>query len=105
MTFALLDRLTAKPGQRGEVIEILLESGKLVEADPACLLYLVSESVADPDVIWVQDLWTSREEHEASLKRPELRPFIDRAMPLLEGMPEQMEIRLVGGKGPLRSDV
>jgi quinol monooxygenase YgiN len=100
MTHALLNRLTALPGQRDHVIEILLESGKLFDDNPACLLYLVSESIDDPDVIWVTDLWTSEHEHAQSLARPELKPFIAEAMPLLAGPPEQIGIRPVGGKGP-----
>ncbi len=50
-------------------------------------------------MIWVVDIWTSGETHAEALKAPELRPFIEQATPLLEGMPEQMEVRPVGGKG------
>lgn len=100
MTHALLNRLTAKPGQRARVVEILIESGKLFDDNPACLLYLVSESVDDPDLIWVTDLWTSEQEHLEALGQPEFRPFIDEAVPLLVGMPEQIKIRAVGGKHP-----
>jgi quinol monooxygenase YgiN len=100
MAHALLNRLTAKPGQRQRVVEILLESGKLFDDDPACLLYLVSESHDDPNLVWVVDLWTSQEAHAEALKAPELRPFIEQAMPLLEGMPEQIEVRAAGGKLP-----
>lgn len=99
MTYALLNRLTAVPGQRDRVIEVLLESGKLFDDNPACLLYLVSESVDDPDVIWVTDLWTNEQEHARALATPELKPFITEAMSLLAGRPEQIEIRPIGGKG------
>jgi quinol monooxygenase YgiN len=99
MTYALLNKLTAKPGERESVVDILLESGKLFDDNPACQLYLVSESADDHDVIWVADLWTDREAHEKALEAPELRPFVEKSMPLLEGMPEQIEIRPVGGKG------
>jgi len=99
MTHVLLNRLTAKPGQRQRVVEILLESGRLFDDNPACLLYLVSESTDDPNLVWVIDLWTSQEAHAEALKAPELRPFVEQAMPLLEGMPEQIEVRPVGGKG------
>ena len=99
MTYALLNKLTAKPGERQNVVDILLESGKLFDDNPACHLYLVSESADDADVIWVADLWTDQEAHTAALQTPELRPFIEKSMPLLEGMPEQIEIRPVGGKG------
>lgn len=100
MTYALLNKLAARPGQRERVVAILLESGKLFDDNPACALYLVSESVDDPNVIWVYDLWTTPEEHAEALGRPELRPFVEETMPLLDGMPEQIEIRPVGGKGP-----
>jgi quinol monooxygenase YgiN len=99
MTYALLNRLTARAGQRPRVVEILLESGRLFEDNPACLLYVVTESADDANVVWVIDLWTSQEEHAEALKAPELRPFVEQAMPLLEGMPEQMEVRPAGGKG------
>ncbi|HEY2946903.1 MAG TPA: antibiotic biosynthesis monooxygenase [Micromonosporaceae bacterium] len=99
MTYGLLNKLTAKPGQRDQVVQILLESGRLFEDNSACLMYLVSESVDDPNVIWVTDLWTSGEEHADALKAPELRPYVEQATPLLEGMPEQMEIRPMGGRG------
>jgi quinol monooxygenase YgiN len=99
MAYALINRLTAKPGQRDRVVEIVLESGRLFDDNEACLLYLVSESQDDPNLIWVVDLWTSEEAHSEALKAPELRPYVEQAMPLLEGMPEQIEVRPVGGKG------
>jgi quinol monooxygenase YgiN len=99
MSYALLNQLTAKPGQRPRVVELLVESGKLFADNPACRLYLVSESSDDPNLVWVIDLWTSQEAHGEALKAPELRPFVEQAMPLLEGMPEQLEVRPVGGKG------
>ena len=49
--------------------------------------------------MWVIDLWTSQEAHAEALKAPALRPFVEQAMPLLEGMPDQIEVEPVGGKG------
>lgn len=98
MTYGLLNKLTAKPGKRDEVIGILLESGKLMD-DPACLMYMVSEAVDDPNVIYVTDLWTSKQRHQKALRKPELRPYVEKAMPLLEGMPEQIETKPAGGIG------
>jgi quinol monooxygenase YgiN len=97
--YALINRLTTKPGKRDEVLKILLEAGKPFQENAACILYLVYEDVQDPNVIWVEDLWASEEEHTAALARPEVRPFVAQALPLLEGMPEQREIAPVGGKG------
>ena len=98
MTYALLNKLTAKPGQRSSVADILIESGKLFDDNPGCYLYLVSESAEDQNAIWVVDLWSTKEAHEEALKNPELRPYVEKSLPLLEGMPEQIEIRPLGGK-------
>ena len=68
MTYALLNKLLAKPDQRSQVVDILLESGKLFSDNPACFLYMVSEATEDPTVIWVADVWTSKESHEEALK-------------------------------------
>jgi quinol monooxygenase YgiN len=97
--YALINKLTTKPGKRDEVIKVMLEAGKPFQDNPACILYLVYEDVKDPNIIWVEDLWTSKEEHTAALAQPEIRPFVAQAIPLLEGMPEQIEVAPVGGKG------
>lgn len=100
MEFALLNRLTAKPGQRDRVVQILLESGKLFDDNPACRLYLVAESADHPDLIWVADVWTSEEEHAEALQAPEMRAFVEECVPLLERMPEQIRVLPAGGKVP-----
>jgi hypothetical protein len=46
----------------------------------------------------VADPWTSEADHAYALRAPELRPYIEETIPLLEGMPEQIAIRPVGGK-------
>lgn len=99
MTFALLNRLIAKPGERDRVIQKLIESGKLFDSNDACILYLVAASEEDPDVIWVVDLWTTEGAHARALRAPELRPHVSETIPLLEGPPEQIKLNLRGGKG------
>ena len=100
MTFTLLNRLTAKPGQRAAVVQHLLESGRVFDDNGACLLYLVAEPVDSPDDVWVIDLWTSQEEHAKALEAPEMKPYIAATRPLLEGAPQQIEVLARGGKGP-----
>jgi quinol monooxygenase YgiN len=99
MPYALLNRLTAKPDQRLAVVEILVES-----ASCSRTIRLVSSTWSPnrrttPNEIWVVDLWTSAEAHAQALKAPELRPWVEKATPLLEGVSEQTEVRPVGGKG------
>jgi quinol monooxygenase YgiN len=101
MKYALINKMTTKPGKRQEVIDIMLESGKLFNDNPSCLMYVVAASVNDPNVIWVQDIWENKEDHESAMQSDEMSAFIKQAMPLLEGMPEQFPIELVGGKSDI----
>jgi quinol monooxygenase YgiN len=101
MEYTLLNKLTAKPGKRDRVVEILLESGRLFEGNEACLLYLVTAAEDDPNVVWVVDLWTSQDAHAEALKDPALRPFVDDAMQVLAGPPEQIEVTSMGYVGTL----
>jgi quinol monooxygenase YgiN len=100
MEFVLLSRLTAKPGRRDRVVEILLESGKLFDDNSHVVCISFAKSADDPDLIWVADLWTSEEEHAEALEAPEMRPFVEECMPLLEGTPEQIRVLPVGRKVP-----
>ncbi len=97
--YALINKMTVKPGKRDEVIAILLESGKPFNDNPSCLLYLVYKDASDPDAIWVEDVWANQEDHTAAMSTPEMRAYVTRCVPLLAGMPEQIDVELAGGKG------
>lgn len=101
--FALINKLITKPGKRDEVISILLESAKPFQDNKACLLYLVHKDEEDANAIWVVDLWTNKAGHEAELSKTQLQEYVKKAMPMLEGMPDQIHLGLVGGKGPSSS--
>jgi quinol monooxygenase YgiN len=99
MKYALINKMTAKPGKRAEVIEIMLESGAAFNDNQNCLLYAVSKDKKDENVLWVQDVWMDADSHQAAMSDTKMQEYVKRAMPLLEGMPEQIEIELAGGKG------
>ncbi len=89
----------ARPGAGDALSALLLEAAEGLRADDGCLLYVVSRSDADPDVLWVAEAWTDRSAHTASLQHPAARALITRAMPLIAAMGEAVEHRPVGGKG------
>lgn len=98
MSYALVNKMTTKDGKRDEVLDILLKSGSAFDENEHCLMYLVSKDKNAPNVIWVHDIWTDAESHEQSMQDETMQQYIKQAMPLLEGMPQQFEIELVGGK-------
>ena len=96
--FAMYDKVVAKPGQRDAMVEILLEASRLLTPLESCHLYIVNVVPAEPDAIWVTELWSSEADHDASLQMPSVLAVIARAKPLVAGF-EGIRLVPVGGKG------
>jgi len=88
-----------KPGRGSEMIAILLQAAEGVRTAKGCHLYIVSQDEKDPDTIHVFETWDSREDHDNSLKMEDSRGLIAQAMPLLEGKPQGMSLKVFGGVG------
>ncbi|MCR2806420.1 putative quinol monooxygenase [Paenibacillus soyae] len=91
-------KLTAQPGKREELADILLQAAEGMKDNADCELYLVNVSEDDPDAIWVMELWRSAEAHTNSLKDPAAIALIQQARPLIAAI-EPVKLRPVGGKG------
>lgn len=100
MTFANVGTLGAVPGKRDELAAHLTRpSDELAAA--GCLLYEVGVSADDPDTVYVVELWTSAEAHQASLQLPSVQESIAAARPLLSGVFGGYRFDVVGS--PLRA--
>jgi quinol monooxygenase YgiN len=60
---------------------------------------IVNRVQADPNAIWVTEVWRSEADHAASLTGEAVREIIGRARPLIAGMGERFILEPVGGKG------
>jgi quinol monooxygenase YgiN len=98
MSYALINKMTTQPGKRDAVIEIMLKSGAAFNDNSSCVLYVVSKDKKDDDVLWVQDVWTNEDDHKAAMNDADMQAYVKQAMPLLDGMPQQIEVEMVGGK-------
>jgi quinol monooxygenase YgiN len=94
--YGLIGQLTAAPGKRAELVAILLEASQAMEGN---LLYLVAEDLADPDLIWITEVWRTRTDHANSLKPAAVQAAIARARPLIAGFGLRAETRPVGYAG------
>lgn len=88
-----------KPGKGSDMINILLQAAEGVRTVKGCHLYIVSQDEKDPDTIHVFEAWDSREDHDNSLKMEDSNALIAQAMPLLEGKPQGMSLKVFGGVG------
>ncbi|MEV0901179.1 putative quinol monooxygenase [Actinoplanes sp. NPDC049802] len=98
MKFGYFGTMKAKPGHRDEIVSILISGADGLRA-AGCHVYVVGVSDSDDQTIWVNEVWESKEHHAASLRLPETRAAIARAMPLLTGEFTQQEITVLGGLG------
>jgi quinol monooxygenase YgiN len=80
--FGLIGKMRAQPGRRSELAAILTEgTGDM----PGCIHYLVMEDAAEPDAIWITEVWNSESSHRASLQLPAVQAAIARGRPLIAG--------------------
>lgn len=65
--YGLIGRMIAVEGQREELIRILLEGTREM---PGCVSYVIARDAADPDSLWITEVWDSQDSHRASLSLP-----------------------------------
>lgn len=97
--YAMTGKLTAQPGTRKQLAEILLRASKMVAGMQGCRTYIILEDVQDESMLWVFEMWDDKESHDASLRDEHVRALIGEAMPILAGAPSGSELRALGGHG------
>lgn len=74
--FGLITRLTAKPGQREALLELLADG---LASRPGCLSYVVAAERGSDDAFWVTEVWTDEAAHKDSLAPPAIKALTTRA--------------------------
>lgn len=80
-----------------EFVNILSEAAKSVSNVKGCVLYIVNKDMQNENYIWVTEIWDTKEDHANSLKLPECVTLISKAMPMLDGRPEQIQLEVIAG--------
>jgi quinol monooxygenase YgiN len=92
--------VTAHPGKGDELVELFLSG--LDEGNPAaseyCVVYLVSRSAADPDVVHVTEGWTSEADHHRIFAGPAAQAIVAKASDLTVSQAPYTDFVPVGGK-------
>jgi quinol monooxygenase YgiN len=91
-------KMIVRPGKRDEVIQLLNSSTELLHATPGCVYYLISIT-EEPDVVWVSELWASKEAKEALAASPETAKTMKQLMPLIVSVTDRTGMTVVGGFG------
>ena len=95
--------MTAKPGQGDDLVALLLSG--LEEGNPAtsehCLVFLISRSASNPDVVHIIEGWTTEEDHHRVFASDKAKAIVAQFPALLEGDSEYGDLIPVGGKAEL----
>lgn len=94
--YGLIGKMTAVPGQRDALAAILLAG---TGAMPGCLSYIIATDPADPDALWITEVWDSPASHQASLALPTVQAAIAQGRPLVAGFSNRVETVPIGGYG------
>ena len=94
--YGLISKITAVAGQRVSLAQILIASSSDM---PGCLSYVVAADSAEPDALWVTEVWDSQASHQASLQRPAVQAAISKGRPLIAGFSNRVATAPIGGHG------
>lgn len=90
--YGLIGQMIAQPGQRAALIAIL--SAGTIDM-PGNMGYLIGEDSANPDAIWIVEIWETKDAHAASLALPSVQAAIAKGRPLIAGFGSRAEFKPV----------
>jgi quinol monooxygenase YgiN len=97
--FSLFGKFTIQEGKRDMMVEILLEAAESLQNLDTCDIYLVNISENEPDCVYVYEVWSDANAHQASLALEATQTLISKAKPIITGMERISTLQTKGGKG------
>ncbi|MEQ1783366.1 MAG: antibiotic biosynthesis monooxygenase family protein [Hyphomonadaceae bacterium] len=92
--FGMIGKMRAAHGKRADLIAILSEGTGTM---PGCIHYIIMEDVAEPDGIWITEVWDTEASHTASLQLPSVQAAIANGRPLIAGFDLSAKTTQVSG--------
>jgi quinol monooxygenase YgiN len=92
-------QLKAREGQGEVLVEHMLGVAQLLADVPGCELYVINILAAEPDTVWVTEVWGTQVGLDASLSIDSVKASVQQVVSLLAGPPERIDILPVGGIG------
>jgi quinol monooxygenase YgiN/mannose-6-phosphate isomerase-like protein (cupin superfamily) len=89
-------KFTAKPGQADALAERLLSVADAMRDVAGCELYAINRAPAEPDVVWVTEIWRSQEDADAALESA--GEDVAATMALVDAV-ERTDLETLGGAG------
>lgn len=97
--FGLFGKFIIKEGERDTMVDILLEAAESMNNLDECEIYLVNISEDEPNSVYVYEVWSNENAHQASLNLEATQKLIKHAKPIITGMERISTLKPRGGKG------
>ena len=97
-------KFTAQPGRGDDLAGLLLRAADSLRDTAGCELYVINRASADPDQIWVTELWLDQDSLDASVEQlgtDDGQARIAGVTALLARPPERIDLEPLGGVGYL----
>ena len=89
--YGIINRFTAHPGKRDELIAAMTSDAGSMDG---CHGFVVGHD-ADPDVMWLTEVWESKEHWQASVDQPGVKASLDVVAPLVKDWGTTVETEVV----------
>jgi quinol monooxygenase YgiN len=97
--FSLFGKFIIQEGERDTMVDLLLEAADSMKNLDECEIYLVNISESEPNAVYVYEVWSNENAHQASLTLETTQTLIRRAKPIIAGMERVSILEAMGGKG------
>jgi quinol monooxygenase YgiN len=96
---AVLVKLTAKEGQRDELVKALDAALATAAAEEGTIFYILHADSHDPHVLWFYELYRDQDAYTAHGTSDAFRAVGRASAPYAAGRPELVVLEPLGGKG------
>jgi quinol monooxygenase YgiN len=91
-------KMIVSPGKRDELIQRLNESLELFTRIPGCIYYLIGKT-EESNIVWLSELWISKEAKDAVAMAPESVKVMKEVMPFVVSVLDRTTMTVVNGFG------
>lgn len=97
--FSLFGKFIVQEGERDTMVDLLLEAAESMKNLDECEIYLINISESELNSVYVYEVWSNENAHQASLTLETTQTLIKRAKPIITGMERVSTLETMGGKG------
>lgn len=97
--FSIFGKFIIQEGKLDEMVDFLLEAAESMKGIEECEVYIISVSESEPNSVYVYEVWSNEDAHQASLGLEATQMLIQQAKPIITGMERISTLKAKGGKG------